>query len=270
LFYRSQDEGSDGMFTDNSDPATVSDFQLDTYLVTVGRFRQFVTAGLGTQQDPPAIGAGARMLNQTAGQGGWDPSFNASLTANAAALQSGLMCNPATTWTDAPGANESLPINCLTWFEAFAFCVWDGGFLPTEAEWNYAAAGGSDQLPYPWSNPATDLTIDCSHANFMNTTYCVDPPNGYPNAVGAESPIGDGKWGHSDLAGNVWEWTLDWYVAPYPNPCDDCANLTPATDRSIRGGSYNDTATSLRTPVRHFTLPTDRNPNTGVRCARTP
>jgi formylglycine-generating enzyme required for sulfatase activity len=52
-----------------------------------------------------------------------------------------LKCQMVPSWTDTAGANEALPMNCLTWYAAFAFCVWDGGFLPTEAEWNYAATG---------------------------------------------------------------------------------------------------------------------------------
>ncbi len=48
------------------------------------------------------------------------------------------------------GSNENQPINCVTWYEAFAFCISDGGYLPTAAEWNYAAAGGSDQRAYPF------------------------------------------------------------------------------------------------------------------------
>jgi formylglycine-generating enzyme required for sulfatase activity len=52
----------------------------------------------------------------------------------------------------------------MDWYEAYAFCIWDGGFLPTDAEWNYAAAGGAQQRAYPWSNPPTSLTIDPSYA----------------------------------------------------------------------------------------------------------
>jgi formylglycine-generating enzyme required for sulfatase activity len=249
--------------------ATVSNFKLDRYEVTVGRFRQFVTAGQGTQSSPPSSGAGAHP--NIAGSG-WDPSWNASLQANQAALIAAIKCNASyQTWTDTPAANESLPISCVDWYEAMAFCGWDGGFLPTEAEWNYAAAGGSEQRAYPWSSPAASLAIDCSYANFDSGILCVNPPTGGFTPVGAESPKGDGKWGQADLAGNVFEWTLDWNASPYPqNPCTNCANLTPATGRVIRGGLFDAMAPGVRAAYRDLDVPTSRSDFYGFRCARAP
>ncbi|MCX5746586.1 MAG: hypothetical protein NT062_29265, partial [Proteobacteria bacterium] len=69
-YARSYDVSSDGMYPDPSYGATVSTFRLDKYEVTVGRFRQFVAAGQGTQANPPLANAGSRTLNGTANQGG--------------------------------------------------------------------------------------------------------------------------------------------------------------------------------------------------------
>jgi formylglycine-generating enzyme required for sulfatase activity len=270
-FYRSYDLAADGMYSSMSYPATVSSFVLDKYEVTVGRFRQFVNAGMGTQASPPPTSAGARTLIGIPDQGGWDSAWNPSLVADTAGLLAAVKCNTTyQTWTDMSGANESLPANCVTWYEAFAFCTWDGGFLPTEAEWNYAAAGGTEQRAYPWSNPSLSLTIDCSYANHRTGSgaFCVNPPNGFVNRVGSESPNGDGTWGHSDLGGNVWEWTLDWYNATYLVPSSDGANLSAGSRRVIRGGSWYSGATYLRTANRDLDAAMPRADNVGLRCAR--
>lgn len=153
-FFRSYDMAGDGMYPSMSYPATVGPFVLDRFEVTVGRFRKFVEAGMGTRANPPSAGGGARRLNGIDGQGGWDASWNDDLAADTAALVTAIKCDPTyQTWTDTAVANENLPINCVDWFEAAAFCIWDGGFLPSEAEWNFAAAGGAEQRAYPWSKP---------------------------------------------------------------------------------------------------------------------
>jgi len=141
MFYRSYDGVG---YNDSSYAATVSTFRLDKYEVTVGRFREFVNAGMGTQQNPPPSGAGGLTLNGLADQGGWDTAWNGSLPLISGALITRLKCDVNfQTWSDTPTGNENRPINCIDWYVAMAFCIWDGGFLPTEAEWNYAAAAAT-------------------------------------------------------------------------------------------------------------------------------
>ena len=63
-----------------------------------------------------------------------------------------LKCGGAlSTWLDNAG-HELHPINCVTFYVSYAFCIWDGGRLPTEAEFEFAAAGGSDDRLYPWGD----------------------------------------------------------------------------------------------------------------------
>ena len=265
-FYRGYDVGADAAFSDMTNSATVSDFRLDTFEVTVGRFRQFVNAGMGTAQNPPAPGAGAHLQIPNSG---WSASFDASLDPDTPTLVTELSCNAGIdTWTADPGPNEALPIVCVTWYEAMAFCAWDGGYLPSEAEWNYAAAGGSEQRAYPWSSPPSSLALDCSYANY-NTGSC-NPPLETVDRVGSQSPKGDGKWGHADLAGNADEWVLDWWSTTYSNPCVDCANVTPSSGWTFRSGDLGtfETAKALRTGYRsNESLRVD---HIGFRCARAP
>jgi formylglycine-generating enzyme required for sulfatase activity len=266
-YYRSYDAV---YFTDDSYPATVSDFRLDRFEVTVGRFRAFVEAGKGTQADPPAAGDGEHPFNPGSG---WDAAWNTSLAANTGALSSALLCSSTyQTWTPTAGANEHLPITCVMWYEAMAFCAWDGGWLPTEAEWNYAAAGGDEQRHYPWSSPATDTTIDGTYAVYD----CMGDGSASEDcsfndilSVGSRSPKGDGLWAQADLGGNMWEWNLDWW-ATYVNPCNDCANLASASYRVFRGGSWFIDPYNLRAAGRLRGKPTVRVCYLGFRCARTP
>ena len=266
-FFRSFDVASDAMYASMNNPATVSPFALDRFEVTVGRFRQFVEGGArATHANPPNDNASARPLNGLSAQGGWDPGWNANLVADTNTLLAALKCDAAQSWTDSPGANEDLPINCVTWFEAFAFCAWDGGFLPTETEWNFAAVGGDEQRAYPWSSPPSSTTIDCSFANYNNAGYCTEPPNGAVSHVGSSSK-GDSKYRQADLAGNVFEWVLDGF-SPLGETCNDCANLSSTSSRVLRGGGWDNQSTDVRTNFRFDRPPTFRHRAVGIRCAR--
>src|SRR5690606_23579495 len=147
------------------------------------------------------------------------------------------------TWTPTIGANENRPISSVNWYQSYAFCIWDGGFLPSEAEWNYAAAGGTERGYYPWSSPAGSTTSDCTYANHLGC-------GGAASNVGSLSTKGNGLYGQSDLAGNVWQWVLDWYVSPYQTPCDNCASTDPASNRVMRGGGFNNSM-NLRSSYRY-------------------
>jgi formylglycine-generating enzyme len=267
-YYRSFDV-ADSSSGNMNYPATISSFRLDKYEVTVGRFRTFVEAGMGIQANPPTPGAGAH--ERIAGSG-WDSNWNSSLPMSTVDLVAQLKCIPqyVNTWTDLTAGNEDRPINCVTWYQAMAFCVWDGGYLPTEAEWNYAATGGDSQRAYPWSGRAAPLAIDESHASYGVQCLGDDIPGCTVTdlIVVGTKPLGNGRWGQSDLAGNVYEWTLDW-GGEYTTPCVDCANLTPSPARIGRGGCYSDGESFLRTGYRRNSTP----PETplvidGFRCAR--
>jgi formylglycine-generating enzyme required for sulfatase activity len=270
--------------TNQSAPATVSSFKLDKYETTVGRFRQYVNY-LANGGMPPAAGSGKHThLNDGKGladsgksgsyEQGWNASWNQYIPTTAAAWTKNLTANMYGTWTATAGANEMLPLTCISWYEAHAFCIWDGGFLPSEAEWKYAAGGGDEQRMYAWgsADPGTDsqyAIFDCLYPTKMKgmCTGVVNVPK-----VGS-TPKGIGRWGQYDLAGSDWEWNLDIY-GTYVTPCTDCALLTGGTQRVLPGGGFHtplnpDLLASNRMSVM-YDMTYRGDYGVGVRCARAP
>ncbi|HXN34207.1 MAG TPA: SUMF1/EgtB/PvdO family nonheme iron enzyme, partial [Polyangiaceae bacterium] len=261
----------------------------DKYLVTVGRYRQFVSYLTGTAGVPPANASGihvhlngGRGLANSGGAGGFETGWDATNwgaeiatgPSGASAWDSNLTdCLSSSTWTDAAGTQENLPITCVDWYEAYAFCIWDGGFLPSEAEWEYVAAGGGQQREYPWgsTDPGTGseyAVYGCHYRGAGNPAgSCTGATNIAP--VGTAT-LGAGYWGQLDMAGEVFEWIIDWY-APYVDPCTDCAYLSSTTVRVIRGGNYGGIPLNLQAANRDFFEdPGDHDSVIGFRCARSP
>jgi formylglycine-generating enzyme required for sulfatase activity len=273
--------------TNTAYPATISGFRLDKYEITVGRFRKFVDAWVGGWR--PAPGAG-RHTHVNGGNGlasyfnAYDTGWNASWTAYVGAASSAsaypttpgavsksdwdlqLRCSPLfETWTITPGPTDNRPQSCLNWYDVHAFCIWDGGFIPSEAEWEYAAAGGSEERTYPWG--ATPPTTGLAVYRIGSTTSPASP-------VGS-LPAGNGRWGHTDLAGGIEEWGLDWYANTWMSPCTDCAVWetpisTLSATRVTRGGSFGLPESALPAATRAARRPAERPYVTGGRCARLP
>jgi formylglycine-generating enzyme required for sulfatase activity len=254
--------------TDESPPhtATIDRFLMDKFEVTVGRFRKFLSVYDGTL---PAGGEGA---HPKIANSGWQIGYDANMPASRGSLQSMINCSTGQyqTWTDAAGVRESMPMNCVSWYVAFAFCIWDGGRLPTEAEWEMAATNGSNDTRFPWGStdpvPATHAVMNCLGDG---TTGC--SPSDIL-AVGSRAS-GANQAGHLDLAGNLWEWTLDYYDATYyqsVGTCSNCASLSGLTPRVIRGGNFTSTFNALRATGRASKAPITADPYAGFRCVRTP
>lgn len=239
----------------------VGDFGLDRYEVTVGRFRKFVAAYSGA---PPSIGAGA---NPHAQGTGWDAGWDQNMPLNKADYDGFLeKCNgdDSATWTNVPGANETLPINCVSWYDAFAFCAWDGGRLPTDLEWAYAAVGGSARRQYPWGmTPAPDAQ-HCAFACDMSPMGC-GLEDIFP--VGSFSTAGDGFWEHADLSGNMAEWVFDTVDVAGIAICENCVTNGPG-DRILRGGSWRSPAGGVTSTSINQLGPDSRGSVAGFRCAR--
>jgi formylglycine-generating enzyme required for sulfatase activity len=283
-YYRTYMNTGDGG-TGETDPASVSNFRLDKYLVTVGRFRQFVRAVLspdgGTAWLPP-VGSGkhthlngglglAQGPNVDAGQSyepGWLTMYD-----QVAPTDANLICDsssPYATWTPVAGSHEMLPINCVNWFEAYAFCIWDGGFLPSEAEWEYAAAGGDEQREYPWgtTDPGARAQYAIYECWYPSFTGACTPGVSTIAPVGTPT-LGAGLWGQLDLAGDMLEWNLDSYGTTYVAPCADCASFSGFAQVQ-RGAYFNDTLDFLHPWARDYADPGSRTVLAGLRCAREP
>ncbi|MCJ2135306.1 SUMF1/EgtB/PvdO family nonheme iron enzyme [Methylobacterium sp. J-026] len=164
---------------------------------------------------------------------------------------------------DAPLAPDQ-PVVHVSWHEANAYCRWAGRRLPTEAEWEAAAAGApardgtldTAKRPYPWGEAAPTperANLDGGHLG------CVDV---------AAYPAGDSAWGCRQMLGNVWEWTASPFL-PFPGFAPDAYKeySEPAfgTRKVLRGGAWATRARMVDTAYRNFFGPDRRDVFAGFR-----
>lgn len=222
---------------------TVGTFVIDAYEVSVARFRAFWTAG------HPA----ASVVTYPSGD---------VLSSDDPQEPERTKDNDAYNWSTAPAGREAFPINRIYWDTALAFCAWDGGRLPTEAEWEYAATGRDvDDLvsgrTYPWGE--TTPTCELAHGIECEPAKAV-PVDALPAYAGVYQ-----------MAGNVLEWTADGYEE-YGATCWASTDLVNPLclgngTHTVRGGSF---VASLftQTPGTWRTGLVGTSAGRGMRCVR--
>jgi formylglycine-generating enzyme required for sulfatase activity len=246
--------GSDGHYPEEA-PAhrvAVDGFWIDRFAVTNREFAAFVErTGFVTVAERPLDAAdfpGAPAENLVPG------SLVFTMTPGPVDLR-----HLSRWWTWTPGASwrrphgpgssitcrEDHPVTHVAYEDAEAYAAWAGKALPTEAEWELAARGGLEGATYVWGDepePPGERLANYWHGDFP---WRRDPGYGTTTPVGAYGPNGYGLF---DMAGNVWEWTSDWFASEHPEDAD-----TPCcVPRNPRGG---DEESSLDAAQPQFRIP---------------
>jgi formylglycine-generating enzyme required for sulfatase activity len=154
--------------------------------------------------------------------------------------------------------DPELPVSCVHWRDADAYCRFANKRLPSEVEWEYAARGPF-ATPFPWGTLAS-----CSTSVTLINDQTAHTCQPRPARVGTH-PAGASVFGVQDMSGNVEEWTADWYVeslGPGPAPRSGSAHV-------LRGGGWLSPPTMSRTTSRDWGSALEAGPNVGFRCART-
>ena len=224
---------------------TVGAFAIDAFAVTNAEYRDFVDeTGYVTVAErpldpavypgapPEALVPGALVFHPTAGPvdlNDWSQWWRY--------VQGASWRYPA-----GPGStvDDKLdhPVVHVAFEDAQAYARWAGKELPTEAEWEYAALGGLDGAIFPWGDDMAP------NGKLMANTWIGEFPWFNARGKAGTAPVGSfppNGYGLYDMAGNVWEWTADWYAAshvPYgqARPCCGSVSRRPTLEQSYDPG----------------------------------
>lgn len=178
-------------------------------------------------------------------------------------LYSGGGCNAGMSW------NADCPVNCVTFAQAQAYCKSQGKRLPTEAEWEKAARGTDGRI-FPWGNEEASCDFAVMNQKVAGQKMGPGCGRGTVREVGSR-PKGASPYGVMDMAGNLWEWTSDWFdpnyfdESPYKNPKGPESGLR----KVLKGGSWmGRTSPGLASSVRDGYAPLGQGYVVGFRCVK--
>ncbi|MGJ7520273.1 formylglycine-generating enzyme family protein [Variovorax sp. LT1P1] len=244
-------------------------FWLGRHEVTVAQFRRFVEAS-GHVPESVADGTGGY---------GFNPAYDPATSARGDAFEGR---NPTYDWRN-PGfpQGDDHPVVNVTWNDAVAMARWLSARegvtyrLPTEAEWEYAARGGTRTRFHTGDNPRTLL----QGANVFDQTAAPNWPRWQAFAIDGRdghaftAPVGrfaPNAFGLHDMHGNVWEWCADWHADDTyaHSPVDDPQGPAEGSVRVRRGGSWHTWAFYARSSFRNWNSPETRYTLVGFRLLR--
>lgn len=244
-------------------------FYLGQHEVTVGQFRQFVSAS-GYSPESMADGTGGY---------GYNPNYDPATTPRGDAFEGR---DPQYSWLN-PGFSQSEdePVLNVSWNDAVAMARWlsqtEGKRyrLPTEAQWEYACGAGTNTHYFNGNSPnqlgqvANVFDIDSAEHWPQWKAYAVQTSDGHPftSPVGSFAPNALGLY---DMIGNAWEWVADHYQEDFyaTSPANDPAGPAMGSMRVRRGGSWHTWPLYARCSYRNINTESSRYPLLGMRLLR--